>query len=71
MATYHEIIKQVEHLTTIEQLRLLEEIVGLVRHKTLEKPKRNIFELEGLGKEIWQGIEAQDYVNQQRDSWDG
>jgi hypothetical protein len=28
-------------------------------------------ELEGLGKEIWQGIDAQDYVNQERDSWNG
>lgn len=71
MATYHEIIKQVQQMTTTEQLQLLEEVAGLVRHKSLEKPKRNILELEGLGKEIWQGTEAQEYVNQERDSWDG
>ena len=33
--------------------------------------KRDIMALEGLGKAIWEGIEAQDYVNQERDSWNG
>jgi hypothetical protein len=28
-------------------------------------------ELRGLGKEIWQGIDAQEYVNQERASWNG
>jgi hypothetical protein len=26
--------------------------------------------LEGLGAEIWQGIDAQQYVDEQRDEWD-
>lgn len=33
------------------------------------KPKRSILELRGLGKEIWHGVDAQEYVNQERDSW--
>ncbi|ELS04205.1 hypothetical protein Xen7305DRAFT_00039330 [Xenococcus sp. PCC 7305] len=28
-------------------------------------------ELEGLGKDIWQGIDAQEYVDQERSSWNG
>jgi hypothetical protein len=28
-------------------------------------------ELEGLGKEAWQTIDAQEYINQERDSWNG
>ncbi len=31
---------------------------------------RNIMELHGLGAEIWQGVDAQDYVNELRDEWD-
>ena len=31
--------------------------------------KRSIMELQGLGKEIWQGMDAQEYVNQERASW--
>jgi hypothetical protein len=34
-------------------------------------PKRSILELRGLGKEIWGNIDAQEYVNQERDSWNG
>jgi hypothetical protein len=31
--------------------------------------QRHITELRGLGKEVWQGLEAQEYVNSERDSW--
>lgn len=71
MATYQEIRRQVENLTPDEQLRLLEELAALVRRRITPKPKRSIMELEGLGKEIWQDIDAQEYVNRERDSWNG
>lgn len=32
--------------------------------------KRSIMELHGLGKEIWEGIDAQEYVNELRAEWD-
>jgi hypothetical protein len=32
--------------------------------------KRDVMELHGLGAEIWNGIDAQDYVNALRDEWD-
>lgn len=71
MATYHEIRRQVESLTPDEQLRLLAELADMVRRRVWVKPKRSIMELEGLGKEVWQGIDAQEYVNQERASWNG
>jgi hypothetical protein len=69
MTPYQEIRQQVENLTPDEQLRLLEELASLVRCRVMPKPKRSIMELEGLGKEIWQGIDVQEYVNQERGSW--
>jgi hypothetical protein len=71
MTTYHELVLQVENLTPDEQLRLLEEIASLVRRRISGKSKRSIMELEGLGKEIWQGIDAQEYVDRERASWNG
>jgi hypothetical protein len=71
MATYQDIRRQVENLTPDEQLRLLEELAAMVRHRIIMKPKRSIMELEGLGKETWQGLDAQEYVNQERASWNG
>jgi len=70
MSSYSEIIQQVQQLSTDEQLRLLEELTGLVRRQVTTK-RHSIFELEGLGKELWQGINAQEYVNRERDSWNG
>ena len=73
MSTYHEIRRQVESLTPDEQLRLLEELAGFIRQRATltPKPKRSILELRGLGKEIWNGIDAQEYVNQERSLWNG
>lgn len=36
----------------------------------VEQPKHSIMELHGLGKEIWEGIDAQEYVNRLRDEWE-
>jgi hypothetical protein len=36
-----------------------------------EQPRdRSIMELHGLGAESWQGIDAQQYVNELREEWD-
>ncbi len=48
-----------------------EERRRLVGALTDEAParQRHITELRGLGKEVWQGLDAQEYVNSERDSW--
>jgi hypothetical protein len=33
--------------------------------------RASILELQGLGKAIWQGIDAQEYVERERSSWAG
>lgn len=71
MTIYQDIRRQVETLTANEQLRLLEELAAIVRRRMGVKPKRSILELEGLGKEVWKGLDAQEYVNQERASWNG
>lgn len=73
MSNYHEVRRLAEDLTPDEQMRLIEELSGLIRRRVTmtPKPKRSILELEGLGKEVWNGIDAQEYVNQERDSWNG
>ena len=34
------------------------------------RPDRSLMELHGLRAEIWQGIDAQQYVNELRGAWD-
>ena len=45
--------------------------VTQILSEALESPKElSILQLEGLGKEIWAGIDAAEHVRQERDSWD-
>jgi hypothetical protein len=55
----------------MDQLRLLEDLAALVRRQMSEQPRHSIMELQGLGKEIWEDMEAQDYIDQERASWNG
>ena len=71
MSTYSAALTQVLRLAPDEQLRLISELLVYVRHRFQSKPKRSILELEGLGKAIWDGIDAQEYVNEERNSWNG
>jgi hypothetical protein len=73
MSNYQELLEQAKNLTPEEQLKLVENLSILIRQqlKMTPKPKRSILELRGLGKEIWGNIDAQEYVNQERDSWNG
>ena len=69
--TYDELLMKVQWLDLVEQLRLLEELAVIVRHRLVSQRHHSILELQGLGKEIWRGIDAQEYVDQERASWNG
>ena len=60
-----EIIAAASRLTPEERARLIR---ALTRDN--REPKHHITELRGLGKEVWQGIDAQEYVDAERDSWE-
>lgn len=68
--SHSELLTIIQNLDTDEQLKLLEELAVIVRSK-VKKKKRSILELEGLGKEIWESVDAQEYVDRERDSWTG
>ena len=68
---YDDIFHRATHdLSPEQQQRLVEELSqftgcrnGIQRH--------SILELDGLGKHIWDGIDPDEYVAKERDSWDG
>ncbi len=68
---YQEVLKQVQYLSPDEQFQLLEDFVTLIRQRAVTKPLHSILELEGLGKEIWEGIDVDQYLQQERDLWGG
>ena len=70
-ASYKEALELAVSLSREDQLRLIEELEAKTAWKENSGPSTSILELRGLGKEIWEGIDAQEYVRQERASWNG
>ncbi len=64
--------QQLEPLPPVDRLKLITMLAqGLTNIETEPNPpRRSLMELHGLGKEIWQGVDAQEYVNSLREEWD-
>jgi len=69
--TFEDYLRGIQNLRPDEQLSLVE-IISARLKKVLrrKKIKHSILELEGLGAGIWKGIDAQQYVRKERESWD-
>lgn len=67
---YERILAQFGELDSQSKLRLHEELAALIRQQVGQPPKHSILELQGLGKEVWQGVDAQEYVYDERSSWE-
>ena len=65
------ILNEVWHLTPDQQLTLIQELLALYQSRVSPQPTHSLRELRGLGKETWKGIDAQTYVDEERNSWDG
>lgn len=71
MQSVEEIYQQyIKPLPEREKLRLIAKVSNDLAETESAKPKRSIMELHGLGKEIWEGVDAQEYVNELRDEWE-
>jgi hypothetical protein len=68
---YDQIVSRFGDLTPIEQQQLIHELTNAIAHCGAPMKRRSILELQGLGKEIWQGVDAADYVRLERASWPG
>ena len=69
--TYNDCVRGIMYLRPEGQLSLMK-IISAELKKSFEKrvARHSILELEGLGAEIWKGIDAQEYVRKERESWD-
>lgn len=70
-APYEILLRHVESLRRDEQLRLIADLAEHLRNGALPEEPLSILELRGLGKEIWKGLDAQAYVDNERASWNG
>jgi hypothetical protein len=63
--------QQIKPLPRAVRLQLLARIAqDLAVADETNESEHSLLELEGLGAEIWQRVDAQQYVNELRDEWD-
>ncbi len=65
--------RYIRSLSIRERLQLLEitaRELSIQSQSQTQGSMKSIMELHGLGSEIWEGIDAQEYVNSLREEWD-
>jgi hypothetical protein len=66
---YNRHIRQIPAAEQLELIVLISRKL-LRQHDVGEAKQRTLLELEGLGAEIWEGVDPQQYVDDLRNEWD-
>ncbi|MDX1997250.1 MAG: hypothetical protein SF066_05990 [Thermoanaerobaculia bacterium] len=53
-----------------EHRSIAQEVTHLLQKLLEVPPSRSILELRGLGKDLWQGIDVDEYIERERSAWD-
>ena len=67
--TWREVLATSENLSISDQLRLITELSLRVRQALIENEPVDLLTLAGVGKEVWDKVDTDAYLNQERDSW--
>jgi hypothetical protein len=68
-STYEEVLTLVERLSPMEQQQLFAELAARLQQKTAAKHR--VTEFRGAGQANPIGMDAQAYIDQERDGWTG
>jgi hypothetical protein len=69
LATWRDVLDSSERLSISDQLRLITELSLRVQRALAENERVDLLTLDGVGKEIWDRIDTDAYLNQERASW--
>ncbi len=70
VSEYNEILERVTHLDTQARIRLLADLAILLRDGDSTRKLHDITEFQGIAKGVWDDVDVQDYIKQERDSWE-
>ena len=65
-----EVYEQHVRRLPLEERKRLAEMITRAMEGPAPQAERSLLELEGLGAELWEGTDAQEYVNELRKEWD-
>lgn len=64
------IYREISSLSDSDKAVLLGKLANDLTRNRRRKQGVDFYDIRGVGKEIWQGIDAQEYVDKERDSWE-
>ena len=67
---YHASIEPIPMADQLRLIALMSQYLAQATGQPATLNARSLLELEGLGAEMWNGVDAQDYVNALRDEWE-
>lgn len=67
--TVAQMLAAARTLSYRERVELIKQLVDSLDDGGIEQRKRSILEFEGVGAELWEGVDAQDYLSGLRDEW--
>ncbi|HWE87671.1 MAG TPA: hypothetical protein VG267_22200 [Terracidiphilus sp.] len=70
-SSYDSVLELAGSLPVEEQLRLIRALLTQSSAVKPEAGQSSVLELSGLGADVWNKIDAQEYVRQERSSWTG
>jgi hypothetical protein len=66
-----QVLDLTARLSAVDQLRLIERLVAQVRaHQENEAASVDILSLVGVGADLWQQIDVDTYLKQERANWE-
>ena len=66
---HRQIREQYQQLSPHDIMDLIHELLDFYRIRVQMPATHSLRELRGLGAKTWEGIDAQEYVNEERRSW--
>jgi hypothetical protein len=64
--TLNKILSQVQKLDKAEQASLLKKIASMLKNEEKSSSPVKLIEISGLGSSIWQGVDIDKYIDEER-----
>jgi hypothetical protein len=64
------IYKEILNLPVNEKVILFSRLMNEISIYIARNQRLNFYDIKGIGKDIWKDIDAQEYVNKERETWD-
>lgn len=69
--TVEQLLAQARCLDRADQRQLVDALIQVLQDERSGRESASITVLRGLGRSIWNGIDAQEYVDRERQAWGG